>query len=46
MVVPESDGWVGSVVGVVTSLVFLVDYVVRLRHLEHYGRTGFGLFDS
>jgi hypothetical protein len=26
----------------VTWLVFLVDYVVHARHLEHYGRTAFG----
>jgi voltage-gated potassium channel len=45
VVVPESSGWVGVVVGVVTWLVFLVDYVVHARHLEHYGRTGLGRFD-
>ena len=45
VVVPESNGWVGVVVGVVTWLVFLVDYVVHSRHLVHYGRTGFGRFD-
>jgi voltage-gated potassium channel len=45
LVVPESNGWVGVVVGIVTWLVFLVDYVVQARHLEHYGRTGFGRFD-
>jgi voltage-gated potassium channel len=45
VVVPESTGWVGVVVGVVTWLVFLADYVVRERHLEHYGRTAFGRFD-
>jgi voltage-gated potassium channel len=33
------------VVGIVTWLVFLADYVVHVRHLEHYGRTGFGRFD-
>jgi voltage-gated potassium channel len=32
-------------VGVVTWLVFLLDYVVHARHLEHYGRTRLGRFD-
>jgi len=45
VIIPESNGWVGVLVGVVTWLVFLVDYVVQDRHLEHYGRTGFGRFD-
>jgi voltage-gated potassium channel len=45
VIVPESNGWVGVVVGVVTWLVFLVDYVVSARHLEHYGRTRLGRFD-
>ena len=45
VIIPESNGWVGVVVGVVTWLVFLVDYVVQARHLVHYGRTGFGRFD-
>ena len=45
VIVPESNGWVGVVVGIATWLVFLVDYVVHVRHLEHYGRTGFGRFD-
>jgi voltage-gated potassium channel len=45
VIIPESNGWVGVVVGVVTWLVFLADYVVHARHLEHYGRTGFGRFD-
>ena len=45
LIVPESNGWVGVVVGVVTWLVFLVDYVVHARHLDHYGRTRIGLFD-
>jgi voltage-gated potassium channel len=45
IIVPETNGWVGVVVGIVTWLVFLVDYVVHVRHLEHYGRTGFGRFD-
>jgi voltage-gated potassium channel len=45
IIVPETNGWVGVVVGIVTWLVFLADYVVHIRHLEHYGRTGFGRFD-
>jgi voltage-gated potassium channel len=45
VIVPESNGWVGVVVGVVTWLVFLVDYVVNARHLEQYGRTRLGRFD-
>ena len=42
VIIPESSGWVGVVVGVVTWLVFLADYVVHARHLEHYGRTRLG----
>ena len=45
IVAPESDDWFGAVVGITTWLVFGVDYVVHVRHLEHYGRTGFGRFD-
>jgi voltage-gated potassium channel len=45
IVVPESGNWLGIAVGVVTWLVFVVDYVVRIRHLEHYGRTRLGRFD-
>jgi voltage-gated potassium channel len=45
LVVPQSNGWVGVTIGVVTWLVFVGDYVVHTRHLEHYGRTGFGRFD-
>ena len=45
VIVPESNGWVGVVVGVVTWLVFLLDYVVHDRRLEHYGRTRLGRFD-
>jgi hypothetical protein len=42
IVVPESDRWVGAVVGIAVWPVSLVDYVVRLRRLEHYRRTGYG----
>src|SRR5690242_528042 len=45
VIVPQSNGWVGVTVGVVTWLVFLADYVVHDRHLEHYGRTRLGRFD-
>ena len=45
IVAPESNDWVGVVVGITTWLVFGADYVVHVRHLEHYGRTGFGRFD-
>jgi voltage-gated potassium channel len=45
VVAPESNGWVGVVVGVATWVVFLVDYIVHTRHVEHFGRTGFGRFD-
>jgi len=45
VIVPQSNGWVGVTVGVVTWLVFLADYVVHDRHLEHYGRTRVGRFD-
>jgi voltage-gated potassium channel len=45
VIVPESNAWVGVVVGVITWLVFLVDYVMHARHLVKYGRTGFGRFD-
>jgi voltage-gated potassium channel len=45
VIIPESNGWVGVVVGVATWLVFLVDYIMQVRHLEHYGRTRLGRFD-
>jgi voltage-gated potassium channel len=45
IVVPQSGGWVGDVVGVATWLVFLVDYVVRSRHTVRYRHTGYGRFD-
>jgi voltage-gated potassium channel len=45
IIVPESNGWVGVLVGVVTWLVFLVDYVVHHRNLDHYGGTWRGRFD-
>ena len=45
IVVPESSGWIGIAIGIVTWLVFLVDYVVHTRHIDRYGRTGWGRFD-
>ena len=45
LVVPQSNGWVGVVIAIVTWLVFVADYVVQDRHIEHYLRTGFGRFD-
>jgi voltage-gated potassium channel len=45
IIVPESNGWVGVVVGVGSWLVFLVDYVVHQRKLNHYTRTWLGRFD-
>jgi voltage-gated potassium channel len=45
VIIPESNGWVGVVVGVATWLVFLADYVVHRHYLDHYGRTWFGRFD-
>jgi voltage-gated potassium channel len=45
IVVPESGGWISILVGVVTWLVFVLDYVVHVRHLNHYGRTRLGHFD-
>jgi voltage-gated potassium channel len=45
VVVPTKGGWVGIAVGVVTWLVFLVDYVVHARHVVQYRRTRYGKFD-
>jgi voltage-gated potassium channel len=45
VVVPGPASLVDIVVGVVTWLVFVVDYVVHIRHLYRYGHTGFGRFD-
>jgi voltage-gated potassium channel len=45
IVAPESGNVVSLVIGVVTWLVFLVDYVVHFRRVEHFGRTRFGRFD-
>lgn len=45
VILPQSGGAVGVVVGVATWLVFLVDYLAHLRRGHHYGRTGLGRFD-
>ncbi|MFJ7910705.1 potassium channel family protein [Kitasatospora sp. NPDC096204] len=45
VIVPQSGGAVGVVVGIATWLVFLADYVVHARRRHHYGRTGLGCFD-
>jgi voltage-gated potassium channel len=45
IIVPETGDWLGIVVGIVTWLVFLVDFVVQARHRERYGRTRLGGFD-
>jgi voltage-gated potassium channel len=45
VVVPSPDSWAGLVVGVVTWLVFVVDYAVHARFRERYWRTGLGAFD-
>ncbi|MGD0746407.1 MAG: ion transporter [Acidimicrobiales bacterium] len=45
IVAPEPGKIVSVVIGIVTWLVFLVDYVVHLRRSQHFGRTAFGRFD-
>jgi voltage-gated potassium channel len=45
IIVPSEASWVAIVVGIVTWLVFLVDYVFHLRYQEGYMRTWFGRFD-
>lgn len=45
IVVSESGNWVGELVGVVSWLVFLVDYVVNERRLVRYTSTWLGRFD-
>jgi voltage-gated potassium channel len=45
IVIPEPGYWIGEVVGVVSWLVFLVDYVVHARHLHEYRKTRLGRFD-
>jgi voltage-gated potassium channel len=45
IVVPQEGHPLSVLVGVATWLVFVLDYVVHVRRLEHYGSTGFGRFD-
>jgi voltage-gated potassium channel len=45
VIVPSSNSWVSVVVGVVSWLVFLADYVTHARHLDHYRHTRLGRFD-
>ena len=45
IVTPEAGTVPGVVVGVATWIVFVVDYVVHQRRLEHYLRTNRGRFD-
>ncbi|MFH9348005.1 ion transporter [Kitasatospora sp. NPDC017646] len=45
VIVPQSSGVVGVVVGIATWLVFLVDYVVHVRHVHRFGRTRPGCLD-
>jgi voltage-gated potassium channel len=45
IIVPQTGGWLGILVGVATWLVFLLDYVVHAYYLHQYPRTRLGLFD-
>ena len=45
IVVPEQGNPVSVLVGIVTWVVFLVDYLVHVRRLDHYRQSGFGRFD-
>jgi voltage-gated potassium channel len=45
VIIPEPGEPVSVVVGVLTWLVFLADYVFHVRHLERYNSTGLGKFD-
>ena len=45
VVVPTEGGWVGIAVGIVTWLVFLLDYVVHARHVVQFRQTKYGGFD-
>jgi voltage-gated potassium channel len=45
ILVSETNGWIVDTVDIVTWLVFLVDYVVHVRHLAHYRRSGYGRLD-
>jgi voltage-gated potassium channel len=45
IIVPSEGSWVAIVVGIVTWLVFLVDYLFHFRYQQGYMRTWFGRFD-
>jgi len=45
LIVTPGEGGLGDVVGVLTWLVFVVDYVVHQRRLVRYNKTGLGRFD-
>ncbi|MFH7595272.1 potassium channel family protein [Streptomyces racemochromogenes] len=45
VVVPEPGEWLSATVNVAAWLVFLADYVVRVRHLERYASSALGRFD-
>jgi voltage-gated potassium channel len=42
---PSEGNWVAIVVGILSWLVFLVDYVFHARNEPGFARTGFGRFD-
>ena len=45
VIAPESGGWLGVAVGVVSWLIFLADYLVNQRRLVRYLSTLLGRFD-
>lgn len=45
VVVPEPGNWVSVAIGIVSWVVFVVDFVVHERLIEHYLSTGLGKFD-
>jgi voltage-gated potassium channel len=45
IIAPEPTSWVSLLIGVVSWIVFLVDYIVQRRHLERYLATWLGRFD-
>ena len=45
IIVPESGNWWAALVGIVSWLVFLVDYMVNERRLVSYTSTWLGRFD-
>ncbi len=45
ILVPQQGHWVAVAVGIVSWVVFLVDFVVHRHRLVHYAATGLGRFD-